>query len=1019
MKNHILIGIGGTGGKVLKAFRKRMFQEFPADKRRNLPLGFIYVDSSQEMMNPKDQTWKVMGEDSRLGKDSFLFVRSASLGDQLSSVDSYPGINKWIGSKKIWNNIVGNVGDDGAAAQKRRLGRFLFSCSVSEYEAILKNQVKAVEAKNNESDITFHIFAGLAGGTGSGSIVDVIAQTRKHFRPDISSGLGYKIIVYCQIPEQSPLPNWDKGLYHANGFAALTELNAAKVGRFQPHDVSGEFDRLKNLENIFNAAYVYTNANENGKIVNTEKELPSIVADLVFHYITLNVDDNLRPFLDAYTFENVMPNAEYDEHAETKDDAVPVRSKMFGAFGLKRIVNPEEEIKEYLTYTLARQALYQFKFDNWSEDLGYTNEPKNEDYRSMVFNDTFLKECCLTESYLTLSEGILESERAAKWKTIAADWETIIPMLAQSAWSNNESQALMELVRLCEDRFANKFRKDGVPKFYQLKERSKGDLAAEVVKKIEAKLLEQWQGGERSMLGISRQIDMVNEYLEDAQRNFTEKLQKKEQKLADLDVLKKREEFNWSDTGIIGAAFGKKKNIFQAYTTILQTIYTLRTEVVALNFAKSLLKQVAIRVGDLAADIAKINDRFSKSVDFMDAAVSIRCTEENAATPQTFKDTVIRYYDSTAVHDFARQLRQDKDVQRKQAQQIRNRLIGLCSNGASFAAMVEEISEDRIVDILEAECIEGVKEAHEKLLSGRQTVIGRNIIDQLYEKYGSNDKADDLRDFAANVVNSAGVFLSFNKSEVAIALDHNPAPKPNTNLMFSTVLVTLPEAPKHKEFVQRLVDAFRQNIDGTKASIGFVTDSPRINEITVMSLTYGFPLRMVNDIKYLKTKYDLALPEGDDEINRLVLHLEGDGRQYPTIFAEKFDPRSYLKVMLLAAAMDLIAYQESGDNTGRKSWCQLRTDEFGFALSSVVYAEKLTELHETETVKMGDIKRLQASVEAKMADEYLHVDARKELAKKVVELSKTALAERRNNPNDETYKTYVETLKSIVRDLTK
>lgn len=1018
MENHILIGIGGTGGKILKAFRKRMFQEFPADKRRNLPLGFIYIDSSMEMMNPRDQTWKVMGEDSRLGKDSFLFVRSASLGDQLASVDNYPGIGKWIGSKKIWQNIVGNVGDDGAAAQKRRLGRFLFSCSVGNYEAILKNQVKAVEAKSGNNDITFHIFTGLAGGTGSGSIVDVIAQTRKHFRPNVSSGLNYKIIVYCQIPEQSPLPNWDKGLYHANGFAALTELNALKVAKFVPHDVSGEFDRLPAMDNLFNAAFVYTNANENGKIVNTDKELPLIVADLAFHYVTLNVDDNTRQFMDCYSTENVDPKDEFDENAEEKEDAAPVRSKAFKAFGLKRIVNPEEEIKEYLTYTLARQALYQFKFDNWSEDLGYTNEPKNEDYRSMVYNDAFLKEICLTESFLTLSEGILESERAAKWKTIAADWEAITPMLAQSAWSSNESQALMELSRLCEDRFMNKFRKEGVPKFYQLKERSKGDLAAEIVKKIEARLLEKWQGGESSMLGVSRQIDMLAEYVDEMQKNFNEKLQKKEQKLADLDVLKKKSELEWSDTGFIGAAFGKKKNIFQAYTVYMQTIYTLRTEIEAIHFAKSLLKQVAIRIGDLGSDISKINDRFSKGVDFMDAAVAVRCSEEVAVTPKALKESVVRYYDPMQVHDFARQLRQDKDVQRKQAQQIRNRLTGLCTSGASFAAMVEEVSEDRIVDILESECFEGVKEAHEKLLAGHQAVIGKNIIDQLYEKYGSNDKADDLREFASNVVNSAGVFLTFDKAEITRSIPNNPSPRQNTNVMFSSVLVTLPAAPERKDFVQKLTDAFRQSIDGTK-TISFVTDSPRINEITVMSLTYSFPLRMINDVKFLKTKYDLALPEGDDEINRLVLHLEGDGRQYPPLFVEKFNPKNYLRDMLLGTAMGVIDYQESGDNTGRKCYCQMRTDEFGFALPPVVYAEKLTALHEAEQVKVADLKKLQAAIAERLAGDYLHVDARKALSAKVIELSKTILAERRNNPNDEVYKMYLESLKSIVKELTK
>lgn len=1016
MDNHILIGIGGTGGKILKAFRKRMFQEFPADRRRTLPIGFIYVDSSMEMMNPKDQTWKVMGEDARLGRDSFLFVRSASLGDQLASVDNYPGIGKWIGSRKIWSNIVGNVGDDGAAAQKRRLGRFLFSCSVSDYESILKNQVKAVESKSGNSDITFHIFAGLAGGTGSGSVVDVIAQTRKHFRPNISSGLNYKIVVYCQIPEQSPLPNWDKGLYHANGFAALTELNALKVGKFVPHDVSGEFDLLPLDSSVFNAAFIYTNANENGKIVHTDTELPMIVADLAFHYITLNTDDNTRQFMDCYSTENVDPKDEYDENVEEGEKAVPVRSKVFKAFGLKRIVNPEEEIKEYLTYTLARQALYQFKFDNWTEDQGYANEPKNEDYRAMIYNDAFLKDCCLTESFLTLSEGILKSERDAKWKTIAADWESITPLLAQSAWSSNESQALMELLRLCEDRFMNKFRKEGVPKFYQLKERSKADLAAEIVKRIEAKLLEKWQGGESSMQGISRQIDMLAEYLDETQRDFNEKLQKKEQKLAELDVLKKKAELEWSDTGFLRTAFGRKKNIFQAYTVYLQTIYTVRTEIEALNFAKSLLKQVVIRTGDLGSDISKINDRFSKSVDFMDAALAIRCTEETSVSPNSFKEAVVRYYDPSQVHDFARQMRQDRDVQRKQAQQIRNRLIGLCTKGASFAAMVEEVSEDRIADILESECFEGVKEAHEKLLAGHQPVIGKNIIDQLYEKYGSSDKADALREFAANVVNSAGVYLTFDKSEVTRSIPNNPVPKPNTNLMFNSVLVTMPAAPERKEFVDKLTDAFRQSIAGTK-TIGFVTDSPRINEITIMSLTYSFPLRMVNDIKFLKTKYDLALPEGGDEINRLVLHLEGDGRQYPPLFVEKFNPKNYLKDMLQAVAMGVIDYQETGDNTGRKCYCQLRTDEDGFALPPVVYAAKLSELHEAEEVRMADMKRLQTAVAERMADEYLHIDARKALSAKVIDLSKTILAERRNNPGDEIYKMYLDALKSIVKEL--
>lgn len=32
--NHILVGLGGTGGKILRAFKMRMFEEFPISEER-------------------------------------------------------------------------------------------------------------------------------------------------------------------------------------------------------------------------------------------------------------------------------------------------------------------------------------------------------------------------------------------------------------------------------------------------------------------------------------------------------------------------------------------------------------------------------------------------------------------------------------------------------------------------------------------------------------------------------------------------------------------------------------------------------------------------------------------------------------------------------------------------------------------------------------------------------------------------------------------------------------------------
>lgn len=43
-ENHILVGLGGTGGKILKAFKMRMFEEFPDAKERDKqPVALLYV----------------------------------------------------------------------------------------------------------------------------------------------------------------------------------------------------------------------------------------------------------------------------------------------------------------------------------------------------------------------------------------------------------------------------------------------------------------------------------------------------------------------------------------------------------------------------------------------------------------------------------------------------------------------------------------------------------------------------------------------------------------------------------------------------------------------------------------------------------------------------------------------------------------------------------------------------------------------------------------------------------------
>ncbi len=1017
-ENHIIIGIGGTGGNILKVIRKRLYQEIKTEEqRRNVPLGFVYVDSSMEYMRPNDPSWKVMGESTQLGKDSFLFVRGASLGSQLENVDSYPGIKSWIGDRKIWDNLVGSVGDDGAAAQRRRLGRFLFSCSVSEYESILKNQVKSVKSKSGKTDVTFHVIAGLAGGTGSGSVVDVIAQTRKYFQPNIGSGMSYKIMVYCLVPEHSPLPGWDKGFYHANGYAALQELNALQVKRFTPHDVSGEYEYVpfEGVDKIFNSCFLFSNANENGITVDTKNDLPEIVSDLIFHYLTIPHNDETRPFDDAYSLENVADGEkENDETAKTPElanAAKPVRTRRFNSFGIKRIVSPEEEIVEYFTYSFAKQALLQFKYNNWSDDLGYRDQPKNEDYNSFVTDKANLNRWMLSDAHLALSLPVLQSEKEQKWKTFHEDWNANIPNLANVAWAKDESRAINELAKFCEERYDKNFRKVGVPEFYAIKDQSRKDLAREICDTIEIDLFSQWGTGQRSIYELGRLMDTLITQTENRLKGFDPRIISKNEELDKLFAEKARNEQAWAASGFLTDLLGKKKNLFQAQTTVLQYLYIKKTEMAGLIFGKRLLAEVLNEMQLLNEEIKQFSDRLTNSLNQAEKEIGSRCMEEKLS-PETYKNTVVKYYDAEDVKSFTSRVTRDQQIQSQQSSSIRNAIVELAGTEKTFTRINQHMTEDVLLDIFASKAKHSAVNAHNEIITNKkQKLIGINIIEKLKEQYGTSDKQAELDEFARKVMESSGVFLTFDKSEVSRQLKNNGPSRPGVITMLNSTLISIPESPENKDFVDKLVEAFKRNSDGSRT---FVVDtkSTRMNEITVINLTSCFSLRMVNDLRVLKQKYDLLLHGTNPDVAKLVLHLEGDGSQYPRIFmptrAELEESRaklvqSTLPKMLIAKALGYISFQDRMDGTGKNAYCIMEMDEvMNVPLPPVVLADKLTLI--TESIDEDVAEKVSKEIQIKLASEYLHQEKRKELQEAISNDIKTVvLKECANNPADAKY----------------
>jgi hypothetical protein len=291
-------------------------------------------------------------------------------------------------------------------SQRRRLGRFLFACKAADFTAQLRQLTSDLQT-GGLAAVTFHVCWGLAGGTGSGSLVDVVSQVR-HLYGDARS---YKIIVYALLPDQFPKANWDTGNYHANGYAALLELNALSVGTLLPHHVNGE--RLQ-LADPFNGCYLFTNQNENGLQVDVDTDLPSIVADFLFQKI-------VAATATSWSLLAKMENAENGDGTPESRPGTTIgeRSKRFLTFGIKRLAIPEAEIREYLTYRFARQAALQLRFNNWSDSLGFLDEPRHQDFGEVVRQRETYERWLISDDHVCLSRGILPEEvNTRRWKPI-------------------------------------------------------------------------------------------------------------------------------------------------------------------------------------------------------------------------------------------------------------------------------------------------------------------------------------------------------------------------------------------------------------------------------------------------------------------------------------------------------------------------------------------------------------------------------------------------------------------------
>lgn len=827
----------------------------------------------------------MMGQDASFTNNEFLNIKAVDVEHILDHIDNFPSVKGIVDNVSAVKGAIGSLGK--AAGQKRRAGRLLFAANAVGYVNCLRDANARCEEVSNETNrLNIHIFAGLAGGTGSGSVVDVVMQSRKAFP-------NAKISVYAMIPEMNlPKSDMDQGRYYPNGYAAMNELNALQTGRWAPHDVTGRGalnlynDRVKG---VADGLTVYSNVNENGLTINSLEELPKVVSDYMFARIFfVKEDDQVNSdIIRAYNFENMDEFAlEFDETSVPAVDGklLAARTKKINSFGIKRVIYPELRVLKHITYTTAERILYQFKYNNWRENQGYVDEEKNKDYRREYMSEANLSEWMLDEDHLTLNKKILEAD--TDYPAFKEYWHDKAIGYAEDAKKSKDP--LNELDGILQEFYDRHFREDGVEAFYRSKERVIPEMAREIRHKIESELFEKWKIGDVSAEELLKVSKLIQEKMEELRKDLDTKAAEENNNYKAIDD---ERAVNVEDKNHLGMfqKLVKSNDMFNNHKSILEDLYVSKTMLVALDFAKKLAAKLAIELGKMNTDISAFGQKISDAIAETQKLVAAQRKVNKGL--EDMKGAIIEVSEEEAMVEFEEELRTDKVDMPNIARNIREEIL---PDGEfyNFGRLTDEISIDAIKDAFDIKLAELVRIKHNEKADSEKKVLGLNILTQLRQKLKTDD---DIKAFAVKIVNQSGVYLKLDNNQVTQAIHNNEgnlSPQNPASINKKAILISIPSPDDNaglKSFADKLENAFKTSINQSiaRTTITVNRNSPRKDELSILTVGYCFPMRAIDWMRTYKQRYEDFLHTGNaatDAGNAILLHSEGDGTQFPSLF---------------------------------------------------------------------------------------------------------------------------------------
>lgn len=248
--NLLVIGLGGLGSSVVRDLKGMLMGEVKPEDN----IQYLMIDSDIPYMEN-------MIEDSKdgigLNATEIISIYRPNLDNILVN-----GIRK----NPVHENLANwmrddfpmlNIGTDGAHGN-RQIGRLMFSNAYEDVRYLLFDKLESVYARSDDS-LDIIVVSGVAGGTGSGILSDVVynirayAKSKKWKNIRIGGCLLMPDVLYGNRTIASDMEKMS--LLNANGYAALKEIDYYM--RLNTHGESYCFEstthRLSIRANIFDS----------------------------------------------------------------------------------------------------------------------------------------------------------------------------------------------------------------------------------------------------------------------------------------------------------------------------------------------------------------------------------------------------------------------------------------------------------------------------------------------------------------------------------------------------------------------------------------------------------------------------------------------------------------------------------------------------------------------------------------------------------------------------------------------